>query len=714
MLVAVRSVIFRNKENGFSVAEVQEEVEKKVFVISGTFSSIRSGDRLRIRGEWYKHPEYGEQFRITEYSLELPDDRKSMINFLSSGFIPGVRKKLASLIVNYLGEDAIKKIQENENILLEVPGIGEKRAALIRKALSEQQSLKELSLFFSKYELPFSLAARVHKKYGSESINIIKNNPYRLAEEVWGIGFLTADKIASHLGFQKDHPERIKAGLNYILSKSQEDGNVFLPKEILISNTAALLDVSKELCKDSLEELCYLKKLIQEKEAIYFPSLWYAEEEIATELNKRLGGFLNNINSIDDLLKFAQEKNKIELNEDQIKAIKEALENRIFIITGGPGTGKTTILKCLLEIYDCLNVKYLLAAPTGRAAKRLEELTLHPAKTIHRLLEYSPEHNRFLRNAQNILKAHSIIIDEASMIDIQLFHAILQAMHPSAQLILIGDKDQLPSVGPGEVLKDLIESNKIPCSFLKKIYRQAENSLIIQGAHLVNNGSMPYMITKKGNKGDFYFIPCKDKNRSINLLIKIIKEKIPKLFKNDSIRDIQIISPMYKGISGIDNLNQVLQEALNPLNDNKKSLGKFREGDKVMQVKNNYEKNIFNGEIGYIKSIDEDNKKIFVNYYDNVTKYENYELEEITLAYAISAHKAEGSEFDLVIILLFREHRLMLYRNWLYTAISRAKKMLIIIGEEEALKYAIDNTSSEKRYTMLKDRILNIGDTKRR
>jgi len=711
MLVSVRNIIFRNEENGFSVAEVQEEDGKNIFVISGIFSMINSGDRLKIKGEWYNHPEYGKQFRITEYSHELPNDRKSIINFLSSGFIPGVRKKLASLIVNYLGEEALKKIQENENILLEVPGIGKKRAALIRKTLFNQESLKELSLFFSKYDLPFSLAVRVHKKYGSESINIVKNNPYQLAEEVWGIGFLTADKIASHLGFQKEHPERIKAGLNYILMKSQEDGNVFLPKEILVNNAAALLDVSKEICNNCLEELCYSKKLIQEKEAIYFPFLWYAEAEIASELNKRLGGFLKNTNSIDALIKFAQEKNKIELNEEQIKAIKRALENRIFIITGGPGTGKTTILRCLLEIYDRLNIKYLLSAPTGRAAKRLEELTLHPAKTIHRLLEYSPEKNRFLRNAQNILKAHSIIVDEASMIDIQLFHALLQAIHPTAQLILIGDKDQLPSVGPGEVLKDLIETNKIPCSFLKKIYRQAEDSLIIQGAHNVNKGSLPYMITKKGDRGDFYFIHCKDRNRSIKLLIKIIKEKIPKLLKNDFIKDMQIISPMYKGISGIDNLNQVLQEALNPMNNNKKSLGKFREGDKVMQIKNNYEKNIFNGEIGFIQSINENNKEIFVNYYDSIIKYENYELDEITLAYAISAHKAEGSEFDLVIILLFKEHRLMLYRNWLYTAISRAKRMLIIIGEEEALKYAINNVSSEKRYTMLKDRILNIRET---
>lgn len=720
MIVSVNKIIFRNEENGYTVAEVFEGEYKIRMIISGTFTRIESGEFLEIEGNWYKHPSHGRQFKVEKYQYATPQKKDDIVKFLSSGFLHGIGQKLATIIVKTLGQNALELIEQDPEVLLKVPGIGKKRTALIAQALNEKKALKEFLLFFSKYDIPLTLANKIYKYYGAESMQIVLRNPFRLAEEIWGIGFITADKIAAQIGFQKDHPERIKAALQHVLKNSSEEGHCFLPEEILIEQASLLLNLDNELCRNNLAELCQRKKLIQESIAsddqktgtcIYLPYLWLAEYETAEMVKNKIKPFLRVNESIDKLIEEYQEKNAIMLDQEQRKAIIQALSNRIFIITGGPGTGKTTILKCLCSIYDRSKVIYSLAAPTGRAARRIQELAFVPAQTIHKLLEYDPFLNKFVKNQENVLRVHSVIIDEASMMDLQLFHQVLKALHPKAQLILIGDKDQLPSVGPGNVLKDLIGSEVIPSVTLQTIYRQAKGSLIIQGAHNVNDGKFPRMVTSKGEEGDFFFIPCNNAQRALALLVKVITERLPYPSQNGDSKSVQVIAPMYKGRCGIDNLNHVLQNTLNPLVDEKDVVHHYRRGDKVMQLKNNYLKNVSNGDIGVITELESEKQIIMVKYAEQIVNYDVSEMDEITLAYAITAHKAEGSEFDVVIVLLFKEHYVMLQRNWLYTAITRARKKLILIGEEEALHLAIQNNAIAKRNSMLRERIIKKDET---
>jgi exodeoxyribonuclease V alpha subunit len=715
MIVSIEKIIFRNEENGYSVLEVLDNNTKDKLIAVGTFSRIDKGDLLSIEGEWDVHPIYGHQFKVNRYSYEIPHHETDVIKLLSAGLVKGIGEKLARIIVKTIGSDAIQKIEEQPDILLSVPGIGKKRAKMIIDSIKEKNIQKELMMFFVKHDIPVNLANRIYNTYGPEAIKVIKENPYRLAQEIWGIGFKKADKIGLGIGIPKNDAMRIKAALFYELNNSSNEGHVFLPESILIEYTSNLLEIEKEKISECINELCEAKKLIREQTTfegdkidniIYLPHLWLAEQEVATELKKRIGEFKKINSTTDKLIHIFESKTGINLDDVQKEAIKGAISNKIFIITGGPGTGKTTIINCLLFLYKNLNIKYALAAPTGRAAHRLKELTKNDAQTIHKLLEYNPIKNDFDKNNKNLLQYSSIIVDEASMIDIYLFRALLKAIPNDAQLIIIGDKDQLPSVGPGNVLRDLINSNVISRIVLKQIYRQAKNSLIIKGAFDVNRGLFPFMITKKGEEGDFYFISEENPERAIKILIKILKEKFSSYSKKELAQKVQIIVPMYKGIVGVDNLNMILRDTLNPVNENTIELNNFRTGDKVMQIVNNYMKNVFNGDIGYVIEIDPFSKKILVQYPDKIVQYNQEEFEELTLAYAITAHKAEGSEFDTVIIILYKEHYIMLKRNWLYTAITRAKKKLIIIGEKEAIDIAIRNQSSVKRYTLLMKRLI--------
>lgn len=714
MLVFVNKIIFRNNENNFTIAEVLEGENKVKLIISGTFARIEIGECMEIEGQWYTHPNYGRQLKVEKYQYAIPQKKDDVTKFLSSGFIDGIGQKLASAIVNTLGQNAIQLIEQDPEVLRQVEGIGKKRANLISQAFQEKKSLKEFLLFCSQYDMPMTLANKIHKYYGTESMHIVLENPFKLAEEIWGIGFITADKIASQIGFQKDHPERIKAGLLYVLKHSSEDGHCFLPQDLLIQQAASLLNVDSELCRFHLEGLCQGKKLLRESSAfsnqdfsagIYLPYIWLAECESANMVKEKIKPFLKTNEAINKIIEECQLKNEINLDSEQRGAINQALNNRVCIITGGPGTGKTTILKCLCSIYDKCNVMYSLAAPTGRAARRIQELTSIPAQTIHKLLEYDPFQNKFIRNKDNLLRVHSVIIDEASMMDLSLFHQVLMAIHTNAQLLLIGDVDQLPSVGPGNVLKDLIASGAIPFVTLQTIYRQAKDSLIVKGAHQINHGKFPPMVTRKGENGDFFFVACKDTERALHLLITILTKRLPQPYRTTIGKSVQVIAPMYKGKCGIDNLNQVLQNTLNPVSQESKTVRHYRRGDKVMQLRNNYVKNVFNGDVGVIEDLDYENQIIHVSYAEQTISYEIPELDEITLAYAITAHKAEGSEFDVVIILLFKEHYIMLQRNWLYTAVTRARKQLILIGEEEALNLAIKNNTIANRYSLLKERV---------
>lgn len=707
----VRKIIFENKGNGYTVAEVYDKERGENIIAVGILPNICVGDQLKLEGEWRVHPAYGKRFQISNYSLILPSNRSDLIKFLSSGFIDGIGAKLATSIVNALGDDLLDKIEEKgREVLISVPGIGKKRSEMIINSLKEKFAQKELAMFFANNDLPLGLVNKIYKMYGAESIKVFKENPYRLAEEITGIGFKRADKLALSIGFSKDEPKRIRAAVLHELMNAVNEGHVFLPEESLLERACTLLNIDKVKCSDVVNTLCDEKTLIRKEiqfdygvlgNAIYLPYLWLAETEVAQEIKRRKGNFMLIDSAPDALISDFERAYKISLDDMQKLAIKQALVNKIFIVTGGPGTGKTTIIKIMILLYRQYGVKFALTAPTGRAARRLEELTGVPASTIHKLLEYDQYKEDFGRNDKNLLDYQAIIVDEASMIDIILFNKLLKAIPSTSQLIIIGDKDQLPSVGPGNVLKDLIESKVVNCIQLKKIYRQAYDSLIVKGAYNVNMGLFPFMITNKKQKGDFYFINQDQPSKAIDILVKLFTEKFNQYSKKELIQDVQVISPMYKGIVGVDNLNAKLRELLNPVTEEAIVINNFRMGDKVMQTVNNYSKNVFNGDIGYIIDIDTVFHTVSVDYGDKLVHYDVSDLDELTLAYAITAHKAEGSEFEVVIILLFREHFIMLGRNWLYTAITRAKSKLIIIGEKEAIEMAIRNESTSYRFTYL-------------
>lgn len=707
----VRKIIFENKGNGYKVAEVYDKERGENIIAVGILPNICVGDQLKLEGEWRVHPAYGKRFQISNYSLILPSNRSDLIKFLSSGFIDGIGAKLATSIVNALGDDLLDKIEEKgREVLISVPGIGKKRSEMIINSLKEKFAQKELAMFFANNDLPLGLVNKIYKMYGAESIKVLKENPYRLAEEITGIGFKRADKLALSIGFSKDEPKRIRAAVLHELLNAVNEGHVFLPEKSLLERACSLLKIDKVKCSDVVNTLCDEKTLIRKEiqsdygvlgSAIYLPYLWLAETEVAQEIKRRKGNFMLVDSAPDALINDFERSYEMSLDDIQRLAIKQALANKIFVVTGGPGTGKTTIIKIMILLYRQYGIKFALAAPTGRAARRLEELTGVPASTIHKLLEYDQYKEDFGRNDKNLLDYQAIIVDEASMIDIILFSKLLKAIPSTSQLIIIGDKDQLPSVGPGNVLKDLIESKVVNCIQLKKIYRQAYDSLIVKGAYNVNMGLFPFMITNKKQKGDFYFINQDQPSKAIDILVKLFTKKFNQYSKKELIQDVQVISPMYKGIVGVDNLNAKLRELLNPITEEAIVINNFRMGDKVMQTVNNYSKNVFNGDIGYIIDIDTVFHTVSVDYGDKLAHYDVSDLDELTLAYAITAHKAEGSEFEVVIILLFREHFIMLGRNWLYTAITRAKSKLIIIGEKEAIEMAIRNESTSYRFTYL-------------
>jgi exodeoxyribonuclease V alpha subunit len=630
--------------------------------------------------------------------------------YLGSGLIKGVGPVTAKRIVKVFGEKTLDVIEESVEKLLIVEGIGRRRIAMIGKAWTEQKEIRSVMVFLQSHGVSSASASKIYKKYGNEAIAIVKDNPYRLAHDIFGIGFLTADKIAQKLGFDEKSPLRAEAGIIFKLHELADEGHVYYPCGELISQAKEMLNAGESVLEIAMQSLLAENKIViedlEDVRGVFLSGYHFAEIQIAKKLKEIRDSQKNTKEiNVEDALKQAQEKLSIALAEKQVEAVKSAITNKLFVITGCPGTGKTTITKSILQIFSAVTDKILLAAPTGRAAKRMSEAADREAKTIHRLLEFDPAKGGFKRSEENLLDCDLIILDEASMIDTLLMHHLLKAIPKHATLILVGDVNQLPSVGAGNVLKDIINSRAFAVVELNEIFRQALQSSIIVNAHRIVSGQYPKIDNEDGT--DFYFINEDDQEKVLSKIILMVRERIPKKFGFDPINDIQVLTPMNRGIVGTSKLNEALQDALNPNGANSEIIRggrRYRAGDKIMQIKNNYDKNVFNGDIGVITNIDSENQAVTVNIDGNDVDYEYTDLDELVLAYAVSIHKSQGSEYPAVVIPLVMSHYIMLQRNLVYTGITRGKKLVIVIGSKKAMFLSVNNNKIAARNTRLKER----------
>ncbi|MFP4457869.1 MAG: ATP-dependent RecD-like DNA helicase [Clostridia bacterium] len=704
----------RNEENGYTVARLSID-EKNDIKIIGYFPVLAVGETVTVYGEFETHPEHGKQFSVSKYKAEIPVTEKGLKHYLASGPFKGIGKKMANRLVDHFGVDILEVIENHPERLSEVPGIGKSKVEGIIKGLEAAED-HEAMIFLQGLGLTPGYAGRVIDHYGDETVNKIKSNPYLLADEVHGIGFKTADRLAIANGLEKDHPERITAGIKYVLEKSLEEGHCYLPLNELLDRTSEALNVDEQLVINQLSTLIKSKELIKEKSneeiRIYLAVYYYAERAVANSLHKLKNWQALILVDFDYEIAQFEKRNGFKLANKQKQAIKMGLKNGVSVITGGPGTGKTTIIKCIIELFEKANKRVSLAAPTGRAAQKLSESAQRSAKTIHRLLEYSYTQGsmQFAKNTENPLSCDVLIVDEVSMVDIMLMHQLLQAVPPGCQVILVGDIDQLPSVGSGNVLWDIIDSKMISVVKLDEIFRQGKGSLITYNAHRINKGEFPYL---DNSSEDFFFVDKEDPEEVVKTILSLCKRRLPRYKNIHPIEDIQVLSPMRRTTTGVDNLNIMLQKTLNPKRDKEPKINKGKqvwyEGDKVMQIRNNYNKNIYNGDLGRIVSIDKNNKELVVAYpYLDKKRYVEYtfnELNELTLAYAISVHKSQGSEYSVVVMPITTQHYLMLQQNLIYTGITRAKKMVVLVGTKKALAIAIKNNKVEERHTALSERL---------
>ncbi|UCF98553.1 MAG: ATP-dependent RecD-like DNA helicase [Spirochaetaceae bacterium] len=703
----VESLLFSSEETGYSVVRLRSGGQLLTAV--GNLAAPVPGERLHLQGRWTNHPRFGRQFAVEAYESHAPATVEGIERYLASGLIPGIGAELARRIVRAFGEQTLEILDCQPQRLAEVEGIGRKRITALKSSWKQQREIRKVMIFLQSHGAGPALAAKIYKRYGDHSIAVVQDNPYRLALDMFGVGFLTADRIARAIGIAADSPERAQSGLLHTLEECSTEGHLYYPRTALIQRCQKLLEIDREIISAALESLAREGKLIVEDQPdppVYLPAFYRAETGIALLLAE-LQATARAARKIDGekAVAWVQERMDIVLAEKQLEALRTALGSKIMVITGGPGTGKTTIIRALLLILQRAGVRFLQAAPTGRAAKRMQEAGGYEAKTIHRLLEYYPREGEFKRNPGNPLDCHWLILDEASMIDALLMYHLLKALPPSSSLILVGDADQLPSVGPGCLLKDIIRCGKAPVVELNEIFRQAGTSRIVVNAHRINIGLMP----EQQEEGDFFFIRQDDPEEVVRLILKLCRERIPARFGLDPVEEIQVLSPMHRGPAGVSNLNRVLQEALNP-QALELVYGErcFRLGDKVMQIRNNYDKEVFNGDIGRVERIDTEARSMVVRYEDRRVRYESTDLDEIILAYAVSVHKSQGSEFPAVIIPLLTQHYLLLQRNLLYTAVTRGKRLVVLIGTKKALAIALKNTDTQERYTGLRTRLAEV------
>ena len=707
-------IIFLNEENQYCVGEIRESGERDSIVISGVLPGVQCGETLELEGDWVIHPRHGDQFKIRAYTSKLPSSVYGIRKYLGSGLVPGIGKVYANKIVDHFGTETLRVISEESVRLRDVPGIGAHRAKAIKEAWESQRSVRDVMMFLQTYGVSVAQCLRLVKKYGSAAKLIIQRQPYTIAREIDGIGFKTADRIAINIGFANDSPQRIEAGILYALQTLEDNGHTGYPLPEFQSFASELMEADSNLIAKHLDILINAGsiRIPSGGDILQLPATEEAERKVAHSVSQILSHASRQPPiKIEAAIEWAQKRAGFGFGPDQVNAIRSALTEKISIITGGPGTGKTTILRAVLEILRAKRVKVLMASPTGRAAQRMTEATGGFAQTIHRLLKYDPFQGQFTVNEDSPLKVDTLIVDEASMLDNRLASVLLRAIPAAAHLILVGDVDQLPSVGAGNVLRDLISSVRVKVTRLEKIFRQEEQSSIVRVAHeiLHGNPSPPYpknSLTGEDAKYDFQFLKTTSPEQCLDLIKSICRDFIPAYTDFNPVRDVEILAPIHKGIAGITNLNRELQATLNT---SKRGLSvgssSYRVGDKIIQTRNNYEKNIFNGDLGIVSSINPESSSLAAEFDGEIIEFDRLDIADLKLAYAISVHKSQGSEFPVVVLPLLKQHYMMLQRNLLYTAISRGKKKVFIVGDPTAYAMAVRNKKSVARHTDLKRKI---------
>ena len=697
----VERITYQNPDNGYSVMKVKVKGYDDLVTLVGNLLEVPAGSVLLCEGDWKVDKRYGSQFVCQSWEEVMPATVYGIEKYLGSGLVKGIGPKFAQLIVRQFGLETIDVIETDIDRLYEVPGIGKKRVEKIRESWEKQKDIKNVMLFLQGHGVSTAYAAKIYRQYGKESIDLVKENPYRLADDIWGIGFKTADSIAAKMGYEKNDLRRCQSGLIYTLNQLANEGHVYAEEEQLVKAALELLEADEVPIREALTHMVQTEDLKLEDEAIYLPPFYFAEVGTTNRLLALLHASDQDFTKKMNVQALSKEIG-IEYDEVQLQAIEEAIRSKVMVLTGGPGTGKTTTTQGIIAALKHMGLRILLAAPTGRAAKRMSEATGMEAKTIHRLLEFNPK-DGYKRNDENPLEGDALIVDECSMIDIILMNNLMKAIPSSMRVVFVGDIDQLPSVGAGNVLRDIIESEKIPVVRLTRIFRQAQTSRIVMSAHAINQGLFPD--TSNGKQTDFFFIQQEEPEKVAEEIVNLVKNRLPKAY-SQKVSNIQVLTPMQRGVVGAANLNMALQNALNPsqiaLNRGGYS---FRQGDRVMQLRNNYDKDVFNGDLGYVESVDMEERTLLVNFEDRLVEYEASELDELTLAYATTIHKSQGSEYPIVVMPVLMTHYVMLQRNLIYTGITRAKKICVLIGTKKALSFAVRNMSVLKRNTKLKERL---------
>ncbi len=711
----IEQIVFYNPENGYSVCRFSLE-DGHLVTLVGQFPPLSPGEVLKVRGQWELNPKFGQQFKVDNFSLVLPSSVKGIEKFLSSGLIKGIGPVLARRIIKRFGLKTMEVLSSNPERMVEVEGVGQAKLREIKKSWAEHSEIRDLIIFLQGHGVSTNLATKIYHQYGERAFQVLKSNPYQLCLDIWGIGFKTADQIALKLGVEPTSFERIKAFILYLLEKDNEQGHVFSLRGSVLENCQKELQVELTRVEQALEALKNQKLLVDQPlnsdTALYLPFYYKAEEQVARSIRELASFPCATPNfDVERAIADVEEALKIKFSPLQSRAVQETLQKKILVITGGPGTGKTTIIRAVVDLFDRWGKTVLLGAPTGRAAKRLSEMTQKEAKTIHRILEFKPKQGSFRRNDRRPLNGDALIIDEFSMVDLPLMFHLIKAVPPWMRLVLVGDKDQLPSVGPGNLLRDIIDSGTVEVVRLDQIFRQEKDSLIVLNAHRINQGQSLIYPPREDKDSDFYFIHTEDEAKVFQTIVKLCTYSVPhKLNLNPLSPQIQVISPMYRGLAGVDNLNQELQKRLNPSGEAlRMGSRELRLHDKVMQVRNNYEKEVFNGDIGSVVHVDKQRFALVVEFDGRRVSYERDQMNDITLAYAVSVHKAQGSEYQAVVMPLLTQHFIMLQRNLFYTALTRAKKLSMIIGSYKALHIAIKNDKPVKRNCLLKEKLIGLS-----
>jgi exodeoxyribonuclease V alpha subunit len=710
-------ITYQNKENHYTVAKIITAESRSPVTIVGHMAGVSPGEALKIQGQWQTHPKYGQQFKVLTYEVTIPATVDGIRKYLESGAIKGIGPFIAAKLVSTFGVETFDVIDKNPDRLVEVEGIGEAKADMIRIAWQDHHAIRGLMQFLQDMQVQTSMCAKIFKEYGPDAVDMLREEPYQLADDFPGSGFLIADTIARKLGLTKAGPDRVRGAIIHLIVQMTEDGHTFAEEENLIARCENLFQIDRNAIQNAIDELVSSKHIVVEPfeadtqtRALFLKSLYLAEKGLADRFKALLSVPVEPVKiDPEQIFKEVHQKLAINLSDDQLEVLEQVFSHRISIITGGPGTGKTTLLRSIATIFEALGQKVKLAAPTGRAARRLTEVTHRKAETIHRLLRYNFMDGQFIKNQDNPLVVDALIVDEASMVDTELMYHLLKAMPPTAVLVLVGDVFQLPSVGPGNVLADIIRSDCTPVFYLNEIFRQDQQSPIVINAHKVRNGESLDVQPSEPVDGtsEFYFLENHDPQQVVDTIIQLCRQELPGRFGIDPVQDLQVLTPMHKGVAGTINLNHVLQDVLNPNPVLLETMGNaFKIDDKVMHLKNNYQKDVYNGDIGTIRHIDKKQGQLSVDYYGRRVDYEQSDLDEISIAYAISVHKSQGSEYPAVIVPLITQHYIMLQRNLLYTAMTRGKKLVILIGTQKALSIALNNDRPQQRLSRLAERLV--------